>query len=196
MKMQKNRKICVVCGKYFDCPPSSKKVTCGPECSRINKSRTHKGKHNVWNQESRDKLKEKGKTENLSKGTEAAKKSPKSGRFKTNVNAKIWKLVSPEGNTFVVKNLTLWARENCALFGVESTEENAFRIMAGLKHAKQGADGKRYAQTITYKGWRAETGTEKEYYGNADMTKLPSHQQSCPIDYLNGIKAEEIAEKS
>ena len=35
----RNIKICVVCGKKFPCPPSSKKITCCRDCSRIQKKK-------------------------------------------------------------------------------------------------------------------------------------------------------------
>lgn len=197
--MGKNKKICVVCGRPFDCPPSSKKITCSAECSRIRKSQTHMGKRNQWSDESRDNLRVRGQTQNLQLGTDAAKKSPKSGRFETNINAKIWKLTSPEGKVYICKNLTLWCRNNCALFGFDSTEQNAHRIRAGLTNAKRGAQGKQTVQTCTYKGWKAEDITESDYdlhrYRNADMSMLSLEQRACLLDYLGGMRAQDIADK-
>ena len=68
----------------------------GKNCSKIFRSRKHLGKRNVWNQESRKKLSARGQTDNLRMGAEAAMKSPKSGAFEANVNAKIWVLRSPD----------------------------------------------------------------------------------------------------
>ena len=155
---------CVVCGRDFKCSPSDNTVTCSKECSRLNKSITHKGKKNIWTEENRKKLREKGAFPNLGKGTEAAKKSPKAGRFETNVSAKIWKLTSPEGKIYICRNLKLWARGNCALFDCADTEQNVNKIAAGLKHAKRGGEGKKTARCCTYKGWRAEEGSEADYY--------------------------------
>ena len=190
---------CIVCGKDFKCSPSDKTVTCSKECSRINKSRTHQGKKNVWNSESRERLRELGQTDNLLKGAEAAKKSPKSGRFETNVNAIVWKLTSPEGKVYICRNLRLWARNNCSLFGLDNTEESFKKIYAGLRHAKRGFEGKKTAKTCTYKGWKAEPGTEKDYdlyrLKNADLSKLSTEQRICLLDYLSGVKVTEIAEK-
>ena len=90
-------RTCVVCGKEFKCSPSDKIVTCSKECSRINKSYTHKGKSNKWSEESKEKLRHKGRTANLEKGTEA--------------NTKIWKLTSPEGRIYICKNLALWCMD-------------------------------------------------------------------------------------
>lgn len=178
-------KKCVVCGKEFNSPPSAKTVTCSKECSRINKSYTHMGKSNNWPEESKEKLRHKGRTANLEKGTEA--------------NTKIWKLTSPEGRIHICKNLALWCRNNSILFGFDSSEENAKKVMTGLRHAKRGAEGKKTALTRTYKGWQAEAATEKEYnvyqYKTADMSVLTPEQRISLTDYLNGIPVKDIANK-
>lgn len=197
--MDKNIKICVICGRPFGCPPSSKKITCSPECSRVRKMQAHTGKRNQWSVESRDKLRARGQTENLKLGTDAARKSPKSGRFETNVNAKIWKLTSPEGKIYICKNLALWCRDHCDLFGVDITEHNAQIIRTGLTNAKRGAQGKLTAQTCTYKGWKADDGAKADYdlyhYKNADMSVLTPEQRACLLDYLDGMRAQDIADK-
>lgn len=33
--MERNVKKCLICGKDFFCPPSSKKVTCSADCRKI-----------------------------------------------------------------------------------------------------------------------------------------------------------------
>lgn len=179
-------RICVVCGKEFKCSPSDKKMTCSKECSRINKSRTHQGKKNTWSEESREKLRQKGRTSNLEKGTEA--------------NAKIWKLTSPEGKVYIVKNLAAWSRENCMLFGFDNNEANAQKIMYGLRHAKHGSEGKVYARTTLYKGWIAESATKEDYrlfekYKDSDLSILTEKQRVCLIMRMNGISIQEIAKK-
>lgn len=160
---------------------------------------THTGKRNQWSDESREKLRVRGKTQNLQLGTAAAMKSPKSGRFETNVNAKIWKLTSPEGKIYICKNLTLWCRDHCDLFGVDATEHNAQIIRTGLTNAKRGAQGKLTAQTCTYKGWMAEDGAKEDYdlyrYKHADMSMLSLEQRACLLDYLGGVSAQDIADK-
>ena len=86
-------------------------------------------------------------------GTAASQASPKSGRFVTNVNAIDWHLISPEGKHHYFHSLNFWAREHCELFGFDKTESNANKISSGIRQAKAGAEGKRYAKTCTYKGW-------------------------------------------
>lgn len=149
--MSKNLKICTVCGKAFPCPPSDKTVTCGKECSKAHRSTSHKGKSNTWSNTSRKKLSERGQNNNLQKGTAAALKSPKSGHFETNVNAKTWHLVSPEGKHFIFKNLNLWAENNYMLFGFDSPLD-VIKVSKGLSLAKRGAKGK--IRVATYKDWR------------------------------------------
>ena len=83
-------------------------------------------------------------------GTEAARKSPKSGPFETNVGAKSWRLKSPDGRIYRCRNLNLWIRNNANLFGVDPTKDNCARIRAGLQQAKSGK------RASTYKGWQVE----------------------------------------
>lgn len=182
---------CVVCGKGFKCSPSDKKVTCSEECSRINKSITHKGKSNQWSVQSRKRLSERGKTANLEKGTEAAKESPNSGRCETNINAKEWHVVSPEGRHYKFRNLCNWARNNCDLFWMESTEENANKIEKGLQHAKAGEAGKEYANTNTYKGWRVVL--DYNEYQEEKLAILTKRQREIVEMKISGIKNNEIA---
>jgi hypothetical protein len=140
---------CVICGKGFKCSPSDKKATCGePGCVRINKVRTHQGKRNAWNEESRQKISNKGQTANLKKGTPAAKKSPIAGSFETNQNAKEWVLVDPEGKEYKIRNLSLWAKNNSHLF-----DRTPAQIVAGFKQIKRYYEGKTKRTVTSYFGW-------------------------------------------
>lgn len=170
---------CVICGKEFSCSPSDKTVTCSKECSRVNKSRTHVGKKNVWNQESREKLKKLGQTENLKKGTASQEK--------------IWILTSPEKKQYICKNLRAWAREHCDLFGLDTSEENAQRIASGLSQAKCGKT------VTTYKGWTAQEGTADDYEQRGcptqNMIELSDIQRKCVMDRAAGLSCNKIAKK-
>ena len=53
---------------------------------------------------------------NQPKATEAARTSPKSGKFKTNIHAKKWRITSPDNRVFVATNLYQFVRDNTALF--------------------------------------------------------------------------------
>ena len=169
---------CIVCGRDFKCSPSDKTVTCSKECSRIHKSRTHMGKKNIWSDESREKLKKLGQTENLKKGTVSQEK--------------IWILTSPEKKQYICKNLRAWAREHCSLFGLDISEENAQKIAGGLSQAKRGKS------VATYKDWTAEEGTVDDYAQcgcpTRNMIELSDVQRKCVIDRAAGLSCNEIAE--
>lgn len=155
-KRKRNRKVCVVCGREFESPPSDKTVTCSPECRKIRASEMHIGK--TFTAEAREKMSERAKGRNLSDfqkaGTEAAKVSPKSGRFETNINAKDWHLISPEGKHYYFHSLNFWLREHCReLFGCEPDSQEYRNVQSGLCGAKRATLGKKYGY-CTYKGWQ------------------------------------------
>lgn len=160
---------CAVCGKEFRCSPSDKTVTCGKECSRINKSRTHIQKSNSWNDESRKKLSEIGQTENLKRGTPSAMKNPKSGRFVTNANSKDWHLISPGGKHYKFHSLNFWLRENGERFFGCKADSNEFKnVRSGLSGAKRAMLGGKY-ECRTYKGWKVLPTND-----DVDLRKLKS----------------------
>lgn len=146
-------KVCVVCGKEFSAPPSSKKITCSAECSRERKRATHTGKSNVWSEESRKRLSEKGLTENLKKGTDAARKSPVSGPFRTNRNAKHWVLKSPENVLYEFDNLDLFIREHPDRFPNPLSASSALRASAACL-AGRPSPSRKDRQFSQYKGWQ------------------------------------------
>lgn len=162
--MKKNIKTCIECGKSFYAPPSSKKVTCSKECQRVHASKRRKGK--TFSEESRRKMSEKAKERDITglqkAGTEAALRSPNSGRFETNVNAKDWHLVSPEGKHYYFHSLNYWLRQNCEeLFGCKPDSREMHNIRCGLSNSRRGAFGK--YPCSTYKGWSViPTEEEKE----------------------------------
>lgn len=156
----KNTKKCVICGKEFFCSPSRNVVTCSKECRLKHISNTHKGMK--MTSESRAKISSARKNlENASeiqrKATEAAKKSPKSGRFITNRAAIDWHLVSPEGEHFYIHSLYFWLRENCEeYFGVEPDSKGYLNAISGLSRVKRSVLGTLPAGQrpgYTYKGW-------------------------------------------
>lgn len=81
---EKNYKKCVICGKEYPCTPSRNVVTCSRECRLKYLSQNHKGlKMSAATREkmaeSRKKVPNSAEIQRMA--TEAAKKSPKSGRF-------------------------------------------------------------------------------------------------------------------
>lgn len=146
-------KKCAICGREFNAPPTSKKITCSKICSAKRKSISHKDKKR--NDETKEKMRVAAIGRDMSvlreKGTEAAKKSLKGGRFETNSSAKYWVLLSPDKEIFYVTNLKNWLRENALKFDVKPTEKNVDRLAHGFFTVKRNI--KKKEGTITYKGW-------------------------------------------
>ena len=153
----KNMKICVVCGKKFPCPPSSKKITCCRDCSRIQKKRSHTGK--ISSPEKREKISEKAKGRDMKKANEcsvnARKTDPKFGRFVTNVNAIDWHLRSPEGVEYKFRNLNDWLRnEGAELFGIQPDTREYNSVRSGICGVRSHLLGRKKGRgASTYKGW-------------------------------------------
>ncbi|MFR8024104.1 hypothetical protein [Eisenbergiella massiliensis] len=89
------------------------------------------------------------------KATEGAKKSLKSGRFETNINAKHWVLIAPDGTKHTCVNLSLWARAHTDLFGLEPGDKSAKKIVHGFTNLAQTFYDTR-SDVYSYKGWRIE----------------------------------------
>lgn len=66
--------------------------------------------------------------------TEQARKSPKSGKFESNIHAKKWQVVSPDNQVFIVKNLYQFVRDNPHLF-------NPLDIVFKRQGGKRGTGG-------------------------------------------------------
>ena len=73
-------------------------------------------------------------------GTEAAKTSPKGGRFTTNSSAKEWVLISPNGVRYCCTNLKQFIREHAADFGISADDDNGVaRVHANFRTGKRNA---------------------------------------------------------
>lgn len=146
-------KKCVVCGAEFSAPPSSKKITCSSECKRKRRSELLKG-HKV-SASAREKIsaaaKQRGYTENLTKGTAAAMSSIKAGRNEKNSSAKTYILIAPNGERVKVTNLREWIRKHIGLFGRELSDENVNRVASGFYTIKRNIRRNHTGQT--YYGW-------------------------------------------
>lgn len=169
-KMNKNIKICVECGKGFDCSPSSKTVTCSLACRKIHARKRQTGVQP--SEETRRKISAAARGREMSGlqviATEAAKASPKSGRFVTNINAKDWHLISPEGKHYYFHSLYFWLRENGKeLFGCEPDSREYLNVRSGLSGAKRATLGKNHP-CCTYKGWQVVP-TIDDYIINSKM---------------------------
>ena len=150
------KRTCIICGKEFFVYPSQNNVTCGKECRKEYARRRQTGRR--YSDDSKEKMRTIARGRDMSEvqsaGTAAAKESPKSGRFETNVNAKEWHLVSPEGREFRFRSLACWLRENCREhFGCEPYAREFYNVYSGLRNAKRSMLGGNY-RTPTYKGWK------------------------------------------
>ena len=155
-------KTCVVCGKLFACPPSSKKITCSAECSTVRKQQTHLGKRNKWSEQAKERKRAEGQNKNLKRGTAAALLSPNSGPFETNINAKHWKLKSPDNVIYEVDNLTKFVRDNPKFFPNPTSARSALSASAACI-AGVASPSRKHRQFGQYKGWQVmEYGAKQE----------------------------------
>lgn len=145
-------RICPVCGKTFPAFPSDKNVTCSPECRAIWMQERHAARRNLWSEESRRTLRERGRPEQLQRGTDTAKNLPGNQRGEANREAKTWELVSPDGEIFVVTNLLNWSRENAWRF--DMSEDEAVKIKSGFTAISRSMRGLTKRPVRSYKGWR------------------------------------------
>lgn len=156
-KASRNKKICVICGKEFEAPPSSKTVTCSIQCRRIRASKSATGREKSI--EEREKISKaaagRDMTELQAMAIKAVSESPHTGKFETNINAKDWHLISPEGRHYFFHSLNFWMRENGEnFFGCKPDSREFHNAVSGLWGAKRAAQGKKTARCCTYKGWK------------------------------------------
>ena len=159
--IRRNKKICVICGKEFNCAPSNNSVTCSPECRAENARRKHIGLRHT--EETRKKIsKVRGSIDRCKEiqaaATEAAKNSPNSGCFETNMHAIDWHLISPDGKHYYFHSLKYWLRKNCKeLFGFDSDSKEFVNAVSGISRVKRSVMGKLpegQRPGYSYKGWR------------------------------------------
>lgn len=144
-RREKYKKICVICGKSFECPPSRNIVTCSPECRVEYSRRNHTGFK--YSEESKAKIRkarlehERNK-EMQAAATKAAQQSPKAGKFIENVHAIDWHLVSPDGVHYQFHSLRNWLRENGKkFFDVDPDTKQFDNVISGLSRVKKSVMG-------------------------------------------------------
>lgn len=133
-------RICIVCGKTFYAPPSSKKITCSKTCASIRKTQIRTGKTHQWSEEARTRLKENERhiqqaQQQIIKATEIAMQIPEGQKGSQNRACKVWILKAPDGTLHRAVGLLPWARENYRLFEPDSIdpEATARRIAYGFR---------------------------------------------------------------
>ncbi len=144
-------RVCAVCGNEFEAYPSDPNVTCSPECRAVWMQERHTARSNWWSEDSRQTLRERGRPDQLKRGTEVASLLPGGQRGETNREAKIWELVSPGGDIILVTNLLNWSRENAWRFGMK--EDEAEKIRAGFMQISRSMRGLTKRPVKSYKGW-------------------------------------------
>lgn len=143
----RSHKICSVCGAPFASPPSAKTVTCSPACSSIHRSRAQVGVSKAGpSAEAARRAAE--RTGNLKLGSDAARANPLYGPFETNVEAKRWRLVAPDGERFECVNLRLWCEAHAVLFAPDPWP----RAYDGLRMIATRL--RRGGGYCSWKGWR------------------------------------------
>lgn len=133
-KYRMQTKRCVICNDEFHDPKSNMTVTCGPECSKINRAKMYK----------------KGvSAEALKKAHEIAKTHPLTGRFETHMHAKEWVIQSPDGQIHKCRNLKLWLENH-----KDMLDGTVLQAWDGITKIKYSMQGKRKNKTSQWKGWR------------------------------------------
>lgn len=144
---------CTECGAEFKCSPTDKKLTCSPECRSKRRSRLLQ--NHAVSDEAKAKIARKAKTQDrmqaLSKGTDAAKASPKAGRFTTNSSAKGWTLLSPDGARYRCTNLMQFIRDHSEDFGIAADDDaSVHRIHSSFRNVKRKM---KHGNGCTVYGW-------------------------------------------
>ena len=154
------RKTCVICGSEFEAPPSSKKVTCSPECrskrAALSARKGHKWSSDARARRSRDPLVQERMEKLQAVGAAAALELPEGQRGPQHRASKVWILVDPSGSKIEVTNLLDWARDHYYLFEPDGDPDAAaHRIAAGfgaIVSSMRGCPSRRRA-VYQYKGW-------------------------------------------
>ena len=159
----KNKKICPICGKEFEAPPTGRK-TCSKECEKIHFSQIRTGSHTPWSAEAKARYRQseahiQQAKQQVVHATQAAHAIPEGKRGPQNRECKVWILRDPEGNLHKAVGLMPWARENYKLFEPDSDDVEATvrRIHSGFSAIICSLNGapcrKHKGEVSTYKKW-------------------------------------------
>lgn len=134
-RFRQNYKTCVICGKAFDCPPSSAKICCSKDCSLAWK----KIQHDIGIYD--------GVTENFNECRREYIKTHTGEKFH---NAKSWKIQSPSGDIYECVNLMDFIKTHQEMF--DGTVKQAFNGFNRMKQTQKGTRKK--GKSYQWKGWR------------------------------------------
>ncbi len=165
---ERNKKVCIVCGAAFECPPSSKTVTCSSDCRSVRARSSlaarraadplaltgtpEAAKKRYLNQETLEAARRAAQ-----KASEAAMLLPEGQRGPQHRTAKNWILIDPDGFRIEVANLLDWAREYYDFFepDADDIDAAACRIASGFRAIACSMRGvpSRKRPVRSYKGW-------------------------------------------
>lgn len=132
--MNRNYKRCAVCGCEFASPPSSEKICCSPECSRIWRKR--RARAGIYDS-------------SIHRANAKSHANPLMQRGKQNINAKSWRIQAPDGQIYECRNLLDFLREHSDM--LDGTVRQAWDGIVKIKYSMQG---KRKHPSFQWKGWR------------------------------------------
>lgn len=184
-KRGRNQKVCVVCGKEFNAPPSGRKKTCSPECSSILRSQSQTGTKHAWSDEAKKRYRQNAAhiqqaKEQVVEATKKAASLPEGQRGAQNRECKVWILKDPFGNIHRAVGLRPWARSNYELFEPASTDIEATtnRIASGLYAVAAtlcyNSPSRQNNPTSTYKGWTVVSVRDKN--ANEQLQAMIEHE--------------------
>lgn len=130
---------------------------CSKDCRGKHLSHVRTGKHIRWGDDKREARRRAiaqdadGWAAMQRDAVRAAQLSPIAGPYETNRNAKIWRLVSPEGERYVARNLALFFRAHEEMIPGNTPGQAA----VGIRQIAQSMRGKRPTVT-TWRGWTLE----------------------------------------
>ena len=164
-------RVCPVCRVTFEAPANSTRYACTAPCAASLHAQAMASIDEMWTGEGRKVRIARERRERGLRlqpvGVAAAKLSPRSGRFETNVNASIWIVIDPTGYRRKVRNLRLWCSKNEDLFAPHDWRD----AYAGLRQVAKWLRGTADEQISTWRGWTL-----------ADIPTPPDVDQGAPQD--------------
>lgn len=150
-------KRCVICGKEFKSPPSSKVVTCSPECrsERARRAILERGGADILHTPKvYKKIKENPNMKERMKnfqaiGTTAAMQLPGNQKGIQNRTGKLWIIIDPSGNKRAAINIQQFVRDNAESFGIKSDDEKSIHnISSGFQVISRTLSGRNSGRPV------------------------------------------------
>lgn len=99
-----------------------------------------------------------GTREHLQRMSDRHHELPHTGPYETNQEAKLWRLVAPDGTRYEVRNLRLWTEQHVHLFPEGTTPHQAY---SGLRQVNAWLRGRTKRKVSSYKGWTLDSPAEE-----------------------------------